>query len=75
MINQISISLWELSQDEVLNLPTLTPVLVYNTWTKTYEIVYNIPGGYINLICNKVSANYYKFFCFDDPINSSFKKE
>lgn len=63
-MKEISVSLWELTQEEALALPSTVPVLAFNTWDKRYFVTYNEKGSFIK---DKVSSRHIKYLAFDDP--------
>ena len=63
-MKEVSVSLWEITQEEALTLPTTVPVLAFNTWTSTYFIAYNEKGSFIR---DKVSSRHIKYLTFINP--------
>lgn len=61
-MKEVNVILFKLTKEEAAKLPVGKPVLIYNTFTKTYRIDRSGPSS---LARCKYAAQHVKYFIFD----------
>lgn len=72
-MKRIEISLWEITKDEVLKLPSSTQILIYNTITCTYRVEWADDKNCIAR--SKHASEFLRYFSFEDPHLEGAKNE
>ena len=71
-MKQIEISLWEITKEEAKQLPPYTQVLIFNTFTGTYNIEY--AGEKRGIVHSKYASEFLRYFSFDKPSEGGAEK-
>lgn len=64
-MKRIEISLWEITKEEVLKLPSSTQIMIYNTITCTYRVEWADDKN--GIARSKYASEFLRYFSFEDP--------
>ena len=64
-MKRIEISLWEITKEEALKLPSSTQILIYNTITCTYRVEWADDKN--GIVRSKHASEYLRYFSFEEP--------